>query len=175
MLMRYSVHTYPSVRQPRLLERLIMAASKFLTQATRFLTRRKFCRISSTFSRCFVYERFRNIFWGHFWNEDRTGYTCGMGSWGSVLQGKNLAKKGLAEIRWLAIITGWCREANAAGSPRRRGRARKHDGEHENAREHALRRRAHYYVFSNFYSNFWLILANFERPILGCIDAKFCK
>ena len=24
-------------------------------------------------------------------------------------------------------------------------------------------------------SNFWLILANFKRPILGCIDAKVCK
>ena len=31
------------------------------------------------------------------------------------------------------------------------------------------------YVFSNFYSNFWLILPNFERLILGCIEAKFCK
>ena len=29
--------------------------------------------------------------------------------------------------------------------------------------------------FSNFYSNFWLILANFESLVLGCIDAKFCN
>ena len=26
-----------------------------------------------------------------------------------------------------------------------------------------------------FYSNFWLISANFERPVLGCIEAEFCK
>ena len=25
------------------------------------------------------------------------------------------------------------------------------------------------------FSNFWLLLANFERPVLGCIEAKFCK
>ena len=31
------------------------------------------------------------------------------------------------------------------------------------------------YVFSNFYSNFWLILANFERLFLGCIEAKFAS
>ena len=32
------------------------------------------------------------------------------------------------------------------------------------------------YVFSNCFSSCWLIfLANFERPVLGCIDAKFCK
>ena len=32
------------------------------------------------------------------------------------------------------------------------------------------------YVFSNSYSNFWLIFGKlFERPVLGCIDAKFCK
>ena len=37
----------------------------------------------------------------------------------------------------------------------------------------------HAYVFSNLFSNFWQkignFLANFERPVLGCIDAKFCK
>ena len=31
------------------------------------------------------------------------------------------------------------------------------------------------YVFSNLFSNFWLILANFERLVLGCIEAEFCK
>ena len=35
------------------------------------------------------------------------------------------------------------------------------------------------YVFSNLHSNFWLIfgkfLANFERLVLGCIEAEFCK
>ena len=32
------------------------------------------------------------------------------------------------------------------------------------------------YVLSNsLYSNFWLILANFERLVLGCIEAEFCK
>ena len=32
------------------------------------------------------------------------------------------------------------------------------------------------YVCSNFFSNCWLIfLANFERPVLGCIEATFCK
>ena len=31
------------------------------------------------------------------------------------------------------------------------------------------------YVFSNFYSSFWLILANFERLVLGCIEAEFRK
>ena len=38
-----------------------------------------------------------------------------------------------------------------------------------------MRSLVHYYVFSNLYSNFWLILANFERPVLGCIEAEFCK
>ena len=28
------------------------------------------------------------------------------------------------------------------------------------------------YVFSNFCSKFWLFFANFERSVLGCIDAK---
>ena len=33
------------------------------------------------------------------------------------------------------------------------------------------------YVFSKFYSNFWLVVGkpNFERLGLGCINAKFCK
>ena len=31
------------------------------------------------------------------------------------------------------------------------------------------------YVFSNVYSNFWLFLANFERLVLGCIEAEFGK
>ena len=35
--------------------------------------------------------------------------------------------------------------------------------------------RVQFYVFSNLYSNFWLILANFERLVLGCIEAEFCK
>ena len=29
--------------------------------------------------------------------------------------------------------------------------------------------------FSNFYSNCWLCLANFERLVLGCVEAEFCK
>ena len=31
------------------------------------------------------------------------------------------------------------------------------------------------YVYSNLFSNFWLISANFERPVLGCIEDDFCK
>ena len=27
----------------------------------------------------------------------------------------------------------------------------------------------------NLFSNFWLVLPNFERPILGCIEADFCR
>ena len=34
---------------------------------------------------------------------------------------------------------------------------------------------AYMYVYSNLFSNFWLILANFERLVLGCIEAEFCK
>ena len=32
---------------------------------------------------------------------------------------------------------------------------------------------AYMYVYSNLFSNFWLILANFERPVLGCTKADF--
>ena len=42
----------------------------------------------------------------------------------------------------------------------------------------STRRSAGPMFFSNFYSNFWLrsnFLANFERLVLGCIEAKFCK
>ena len=28
-------------------------------------------------------------------------------------------------------------------------------------------------LMCTLFSNFWLILANFERPVLGCIDADF--
>ena len=33
------------------------------------------------------------------------------------------------------------------------------------------------YIVSNFFLTLkiWLILKNFERPVLGCINAKFCK
>ena len=31
------------------------------------------------------------------------------------------------------------------------------------------------YVYSSFFSNFWLIFGKFERPVLGCIEAKICK
>ena len=31
------------------------------------------------------------------------------------------------------------------------------------------------YVYSNCFSDFWLFLANFERPVLGCIEADLCK
>ena len=27
----------------------------------------------------------------------------------------------------------------------------------------------------HFFSNFWLMLANFERPVLGCIEADPCE
>ena len=31
------------------------------------------------------------------------------------------------------------------------------------------------YVYATFVSNCLLILANFERPVLGCIEDDFCK